>query len=137
MGKTSQQTALLRFNTGVTCAQFCLPSNSRWYVSMYLSFAPAALGCTIGGSALPWAPQLGSEKTKGKQGRGSWRHQRAGQIPAVLKSGWGTRTLLRGAGLGRGGRDSDPCSPCQSTGGCFSLSNRWVLTLEQRNKLRY
>lgn len=59
-------------------------------------FAPVALGCTV--RWLCPGPYSWDLRKPKKRRRGNWRHQRAGQIPAVPKSGCGTRTCWRGEG---------------------------------------
>lgn len=107
----------LIFNTGVIRARFCPPSTSQMLHVHVSQFTPAALGCTVAGSALGPTAGMWKNQKKRKQGQletsEGWANTSCSQVWLGNKK--------PADGEGSEGGDSDPCSPCQSTGGCFSL----------------
>lgn len=78
MGKISWQTAFPRFQYWCDLCSVLLPSSLQMYMSRILGLF---LDCCVTGSAL--SPTAGTWENQRKRKQGSWRHQRAGQTPAV------------------------------------------------------
>ena len=116
MGKISWQTTFPHSTLVGFVLSFACFLTLKCYMSMDLSLLHLPLAALS--LALPWAPQLGSGKTKKKKRKQEQLETSEGWTNTSCSQVWlGNKKPADG---GMWGGESNLCSPCQSTRGCFS-----------------